>query len=121
MERVNLMDNTLIQIVLMIAASQYVIKNNDTGEVENSGTTVRYVPTDTLTACEDTEKSIKGFKPAKANMPFDCYATLPAVPGVYEARMGLSVASDGTTTVKVQDFKFLHAVTVTKATSTKGS
>jgi hypothetical protein len=103
--------NQITQTVLVISASTYIIKDDKTNEVENSGTTVRYIATDDLTPCENEPKTLKGYKPAKANLPIEAYKKqFTAVPALYEATLNLDVNSQGVTTVKVTDFKFMATV-----------
>jgi hypothetical protein len=98
--------NQMIQNVIVIAVSTYIIKNEKTGEVENSGTTVRYLATDDLSPCEDTQRSAKGYKPAKANLPIGDFSKLPVVPALYNTAFSVSIDGQGKATLKADSFKY---------------
>jgi hypothetical protein len=111
------MGENLTQNVIVISVSQYVIKDEKTGKIENQGCTVRYAFTENLEPFEDKEKSIKGYKPAKTSLSYDDYAKFPTVPAIYQATLGYSVDSAGKAAIAVKDFKFLNAITVSKASN----
>ena len=97
---------------LVISASAYRITDDKTGAVEAEGVTVRYVATENLAPFEDEKRNIKGYKPSKANMPYDYFPKFGIVPAVYEVTYTTNVDSQGRTTLKETDFTFLNEITV---------
>ncbi|MDR2568905.1 MAG: hypothetical protein LBD23_01225 [Oscillospiraceae bacterium] len=110
----------MTQNVIVISASQYVIKNDKTGEVENTGTTVRFVFSENLAPKEDIEKKVKGYKPAKITLTYDDYSMFPTVPALYEAEIDFSVDSQGKAAIAAKNFKFLSEISVKKASAKGG-
>jgi len=109
------MEKSIMQNVIVLSASTFIIKHEKTGEVENSGCTVRYVFTEDLAPKENAEKTIKGHRPAKVTLPFEEYAKFPTVPALYQAEIDFSVDSQGKAAVAAKNFKFLNAITVSKS------
>jgi hypothetical protein len=102
------------QVVLVLSASQYKI-TDDKGNLSNEGLTVRYLATDTLEPCENAEKTQRGYKPAKANMLPSDYAKFSVVPALYQVDFGVNVDSQGKTSLKATDFRFVGGVAIGKA------
>ena len=109
----------MTQNVIVQAAYQYRIANDKTGEIENEGVTVRYISTENMAPYEDSAKSVKGYKPAKASLPYEDYAKFHTVPALYEATFGVNVATDGKTTLALKDCKFLSGIVVSKSTGNR--
>jgi hypothetical protein len=113
------MEKTLAQNVIVLSASTFIIKNDKTGEVENTGCTVRYAFSEDLAPKENAEKTIKGHRPAKISLPFEEYAKFPTVPALYEAEIDFNVDSQGKAAIAAKNFKFLNAITVSKTAAAK--
>jgi hypothetical protein len=112
------MDEIITKVVIVLCASTYVIKDDKTGEVENSGCSVRYVGTSDLTSpFEDKDRSRKGYRPLKATMKIEDYDKFREVPALYEVTLELDGDSQGNTLVKAKDFRFLSGLPNSKATT----
>lgn len=108
------MPQELKTVVLVVAAWQYDVTDKETGEV-NRGTSVRYITNNELTPREDTKKTTKGHKPAKASMEFEDYPMFSVAPALYEMDSEVDVGTDGKAYIKPTAFKFLCGITVSKA------
>ena len=104
----------MIQNVLILSASQYRITNDKTGEVENEGTTVRYLLSVDLAPAVDPVRPVLGHVPAKATLPVGAYDELrqTPVPGFYEAQMTNRIDSQGKVSIAATAFKFIGGVAV---------
>ena len=109
----------MTQNVLIISASQYRITNDSTGAVDAEGCTVRYLMTEDLQHTEDSTRAVKGYVPAKANLPYNDFAKFQTVPGLYEAELSYSVDSKGKAAITPIGFKLLNGVSITKGGGAK--
>ena len=107
----------LTQNVIVLSVNQFRITKDNSNEVENEGSTVRYLLSDDLTHCEDTAKAVKGYRPAKVTLLYEDYHKFQEVPALYEAIISYNVDSSGNAKVAPQEFKFLSGITVSKPTS----
>ena len=106
------------QNVIVLSVSQFMILNDNTGEVENSGCTVRYLLSEDIEPKKETKSGknlTKGVKPAKCTIPYNDYSKYDVVPGLYEASLGFDVDSKGNTKLKIDDFRFLSEIKINKA------
>ena len=104
----------MTQTVILLSASQFRITNDKTGEVENEGTTVRYVISDNLSPHADNTRPAIGRSPAKATMPYDYFDTLQIAPAFYNAELEFAVDSKGNAKITATDFKFVSGINVSK-------
>ena len=104
----------MTQNVILLSVARFSITDEKTGMIENDGCTVRYILSENLFQCEDSKKSIKGFVPAKATIPFEDYSKLQTVPGLYEMTLDFNVNSKGEAKLKPTAFKFLSGITVSR-------
>jgi len=72
------------------------------------GTSVRYLMAENLTHKEDTQRSVKGYVPAKCTVPYAEYENFKVVPGLYSAEMTYSVDSKGKAAITPIKFTFLN-------------
>lgn len=99
------------QEVSVVSVSRYHVVDNTTGEI-NEGTTVRYIfSVDLKPVGED---NLKGYKLGKATFDyeyFDNFKSVP-VPGIYDADLTFSIASDGNVKVKAENFEYKRPLVV---------
>lgn len=95
------------QDIIIMNVTQYSVTDKETGEI-NEGTTVRYAMTGVLSPCE--EEQLKGYKLAKASFDSKKFDEFKVVPGVYAADLNYNIKSDGTMTVKADNFEFKSAL-----------
>jgi hypothetical protein len=101
----------MTQTVILLSVSKYQIPD-DKGNIENDGTTVRYLLCDDLTPCET--QSAKGRVPAKAILPYADYEKFKTVPGFYEATLDYKVDSKGKAALTVTEFEFISPIALNK-------
>jgi hypothetical protein len=92
--------------------AKFRIINDKTGEQENEGCTVRYAITEDFAPLSD--ENLKGYRPAKATVPYGDFGKFTTVPGLYEISMDASVDSQGKVSLKPSVFKFISGISVTK-------
>ena len=110
----------MTQNAIVLSASQYKI-TDDKGNLENSGTTLRYILSEDMAPAEDKARGVKGHIPAKANIPYEDYHKLGDLPGLYELSMATKIDSKGLVSLVPSGFKFLAGVSIAKAgTAAKG-
>jgi hypothetical protein len=102
------------QTVIVISVNQYQITKDNTSEIENEGTTVRYLLTEDLTHCEDKTQKVKGYKPAKANLPYEDYHKFQTVPGFYDLAMATKIDSQGKVSLIPAEFNLIGAISLNK-------
>jgi len=100
----------MTKTVLVLSVSAYSFTDEATKRL-NEGCTVRYAVTEDLTPTEDSEKKIKGYKPAKATLPISDYGKFTVVPAYYEATLDVSVDSAGAAKITPRDFVFKNSLT----------
>ena len=105
----------MTQNVILLSVVQFLITNDQTGEVENQGCTVRYCLTEDLSPHEDTKRSVKGHVPAKATIPHEDFDSFKTVPGLYEVTMTSRIDSKGVVSLVPTDFKLISGIGVTRA------
>lgn len=110
----------MTQNVLVQSVNQFRITNEATGAVENEGATVRYMMTEEMAPFEDRVKSAKGYRPAKATIPYEDFHKFHTVPAIYEVALTYSVDSNGKAALIPADFKFMYGITVSRSASSGG-
>ena len=107
----------MTQNAIVLSASQYKI-TDDKGNLENSGTTLRYILSEDMSPAEDKNRGVKGHVPAKANIPFEDYSKLGELPGLYELTMTTKIDSKGVVSLVPNGFKFLGGVSIARPAAT---
>jgi len=100
----------MTKTVFVLSVSAYSFTDEATKRL-NEGITVRYIITEDLSPIEDSEKRIKGYKPAKATMPISDYGKFTVVPAYYEATLDVSVDAAGAARVNPKEFTFKNSLT----------
>ena len=96
------------QTVLILSATQYRITHDSTGEIENEGTTVRYLMTADLSP--HTDGRTKGRVPAKANLPHAFFDQISELPVMCDVEFDFSVDSKGRASLTPIKFGAAHRV-----------
>jgi len=104
---------------IVLSVSQCKIINDTTGELETSGTTVRYLLANNLTHTEDATRPVKVLVPAKATLPFENFDQFATVPGLYDATLDFAVDSKGKAVLSAQAFDFVSAIGISKTSANK--
>ena len=100
------------QDVLVLAGSSYDFYDDET-KTQLKGCTIRYLFTEQLTPSE--KNGIRGYKVAKASMPYEFYDTLKDVPAIYTGNFDVDIASDGKTKMTAIDFQYARPFGKVKA------
>jgi hypothetical protein len=103
------------QPIIVLSASQYQITNDKTGEVENEGTTVRYLMTDDLSPYKENVRPVKGRVPAKATLSYEDFDAFTVLPAFYNVELDFTPDSKGNVKVTPTRFQYLGGVSVGKA------
>ena len=82
------------QTAIMLSASQYSFED-EKAKKKVEGCSIHYVLTENLAPCADGERPVKGYKPAKANLPVATYDTIGEVPGLYNLEFEFKPGADG--------------------------
>jgi hypothetical protein len=114
--------NGMKQTCLVLSASTYKITDEKTGET-NSGLTVFYLPTDSLSPTEDATAKERGqiahgIQPSKVSMPYSAQSKVVAAPGLYEITFQM-VTRQLKTQIQPVDMKFIGVANIQRATVTK--
>jgi hypothetical protein len=105
----------MTQPIIVLSASQYQITNEKTGEVENAGTTVRYLMAEDLSPFEDSVRPVKGRVPAKATLPYEDFNAFSALPALYSVDLDFTPDSKGAVKVSPSNFQHISGIAVSKA------
>ena len=103
------------QVAVLLFASQYSFEEEKTGR-EVKGCSVHYILTEDLSPCYDEERSAKGYRPAKASLPFEVYDKTKDVPGFYHLDIDVQAGSDGKIKAVVTGLEFIRPLVKPKAT-----
>jgi hypothetical protein len=102
------------QVALVLAANQYSFLNDDKERV--AGSSLHYVLTENLAPVEDTEKNSKGYRPAKASLPYEAYEdSVQEVPGFYNLLIEVQPGSDGKIKAAVTGLEFIRPLVKPKS------
>jgi len=105
----------MTQPIIILSASQFRITNDTTGEVENEGTTVRYLMADDLSPFEEKVRPVKGRVPAKATLSYEDFNSFTALPALYNVELDFTPDSKGNVKVTPTLYQYVSGVTVSKA------
>jgi hypothetical protein len=93
-------------IVYVLCANIYSFKDEQ-GKL-NEGCSIRYITSETLEPCENSDCTTKGYKIAKAVIPYGEYSKLGAVPALYEVNFDVSIDSKGAASLKLTEIRAIN-------------
>lgn len=90
------------------------------GGTTNQGITINYLVTDTLKPYEDMASGSQGYKSTKSSLDLGLAEKLTHVPGYYNLKCEIGVASTGQPVLKPVDIEFLSFVDIKFSDTVEG-
>lgn len=89
---------------LLLSASTFQIKNNDSGKIENEGCIMYFIPASELKTY--AQRDYKGLRPMKQTMPIEWFSKVTVAPAFYDVELGVGVNSKLQQVLQVQEMQF---------------
>lgn len=113
---------TFKQRYLCLSAQTYRIEPEENGQKTGEiieGITIRYIPSDDLTPCEDEQavargQVARGIKAAKLSLPMSAVIQLNVFPALYDMELEMAVVADKLQ-VRAKGIEFVGAVKIEAA------
>lgn len=97
------------QRIIVLSSNPYSM--NDNGRT-TQGVSIRYLTVDNLDPVVNPDLESKGTRPAKDNLPYSWKDLFVAVPGFYDADLGIKVGADGKPVLGISSIEYCGNVKV---------